>query len=137
MQFPLNATLQTASGRWPLRLQQARGFWTRFSGLMLRRELEREPVQGLLIPRCPSVHGFLMRYPLDIVYLASDEQGGHYHVTHTARLRPWGMSFGRNHRIQTPAGWITRRSQHALELSAGTVARYGIQPGQLLEVHLS
>lgn len=135
MHFGLDATLRTAVGAQPLRLRRARGLWARFSGLMLRRELGREPPHGLLIPHCPSVHGFFMRYPLDVVYLAGDGAPGRYRVTHTAHLRPWGLSFGRSHRVRTEAGWVARRSQHALELPAGTVARHGIEPGQLLEVH--
>jgi uncharacterized membrane protein (UPF0127 family) len=104
---------------------------------MLTRKLGSDPVQGLFIPRCPSVHGFFMFYSLDIVYLASEDIGNRYIITHTSRLRPWMVNFGRSRQIQTQHGVITQRSQHVLELAAGMVQRYGIEPGQLLEVHQS
>jgi uncharacterized membrane protein (UPF0127 family) len=137
MQFPLSATLHTPEGSQSLQLKWAKGLWSRFRGLMLTRKLGSDPIQGLFIPRCPSVHGFFMLYSLDIVYLASEERDNCYSITHTSRLRPWMVSFGRNRKIQTGQGVITKRSQHALELPAGIVELYRIQPGQLLEVHTS
>jgi uncharacterized membrane protein (UPF0127 family) len=45
----------------------ASSFPSRFLGLaMLDRERARE---GLLIPRCHSVHTFGMRFPLDLIFL--------------------------------------------------------------------
>jgi uncharacterized protein len=137
MQFPLNATLHTPKGTHALEIKWAKGLWSRFRGLMLTRKLGSDPTQGLFIPRCPSVHGFFMLYSLDIIYLASEDQHNRYTITHTSRLRPWMISFGRSRRIQTQHGVITQRSQHVLELPAGMVQRYGIEPGQLLEVHQS
>jgi uncharacterized protein len=137
MQFPLNAILHTPKGPQSLKLKWAKGLWSRFRGLMLTRKLGSDPVQGLFIPRCPSVHGFFMLYSLDIVYLADEEAEHRYSVTHTSRLRPWMVSFGRGRKIHTQHGVITKRSQHVLELPAGMVQRYGIEPGQLLEVHHS
>jgi uncharacterized membrane protein (UPF0127 family) len=137
MQFPISAILHTAQGPQSLQLSFAKGLWSRFRGLMLTRRLGSDPAQGLLIPSCPSVHGFFMLYSLDIVYLSSEAKDNFYSITHISRLRPWMVSFGRSRRIQTEHGIITKRSQHALELPAGLVERYGIAPGQLLEVHQS
>jgi uncharacterized protein len=135
MEFPLIATLHTLKGSQSLQIKWAKGLWSRFRGLMLTRKLSCDPAQGLFIPRCPSVHGFFMLYSLDIVYLASEDQDNRYSITHTTRLRPWMVSFGRSLQIHTQHGILTKRSQHVLELPAGMVQRYGIEPGQLLEVH--
>lgn len=136
MQFPQTATLHTQQGPLSLKLKIARGLWSRFRGLMLTRKLKDEPddTQALLIPRCPSVHGFFMLYSLDIVYLASEEEPNVYSVTHTTRLRPWRVSFGKSYTNESNASAGVRRSAHALELSAGIVERLGIVPGLRFEV---
>ena len=96
---------------------------------MLAAPLETEPrTQALLITRCPSVHGFFMRYAIDVVYLASAANGmqhgaAHYIVTHTTTLKPWRISFGRG------------RCAHALELPAGSIQRLQIETGDELVVH--
>lgn len=132
MQFPQAATLHIGSNATPrdhaFCLRIARNSWTRFRGLMLAAPLATEPrTQGLLITRCPSVHGLFMRYAIDVVYLASASSGArqgaaHYIVTRTARLKPWRVSFGRG-------------SAHALELPAGSIQRLQIQAGDELVVH--
>ncbi len=148
MLFKQPATLQTAKGLQVLQLKLARGLWSRFRGLMLSRPLKSEPdTQGLLITRCPSVHGFFMLYRLDIVYLAtatataadgsSTAQPAHrqaYDVTHTTSLRPWSVSFGKSRTLTTQHGSMTQRSAHVLELPSGAINLLGIAPGDRLEV---
>lgn len=142
MHFNESATLHTAQGPQALRVRTARGFWGRFRGLMFTAPLSSTPsAQGLFIAHCPSVHGFFMRYALDVVYLASERtsrmpnhSATSYLVTHISHLKPWGFSVGK--RWLPPVGsgqlqWL--RSQHALELPAGTVASLGIAPGDRLE----
>lgn len=128
MKFLTHATLSTAQGAQPLALRQARGLWSRFRGLMLAAPLKLEPVpQALLITRCPSVHGFFMRYTIDVVYLAgASKPGVRYRVTHATTLKPWRVSFGKSHQGQ--------RSAHVLELPAGSNQRFGIAPGDTLEI---
>ena len=118
-----NATLRTAATAvtHALCLRTARSFWSRFRGLMFAGPLRDEPVHGLLITRCPSVHGFFMRYAVDVVYLSRSSQGTHT-VTHTTTLKPWCLSFGGN------------GSAHALEVPAGTIAKLGIRIGDELQV---
>jgi uncharacterized membrane protein (UPF0127 family) len=102
---------------------------------MLTPPLQNHPVaQGLLIPHCPSVHGFFMRYPLDIIYLSRDD-ADHYTVTHTDTLAPWHISLGRNSLLPTSQGLTMRRSAHTLELPAGEIQKHQIEPGQPLEIH--
>lgn len=143
MIFNHKAKLHTAQGTRSLDLKLARGLWSRFRGLMLSRPLQMDPdPQGLLITRCPSVHGFFMLYSLDIVYLATDvtttdiksSPSQTYSVTHTTNLRPWSISFGKNHIVTTQQGTLNQRSAHALELPAGTIKLLGITPGDRLEV---
>lgn len=137
MRFTQAAQLQTASGQHPLLLHVARTTWSRFRGLMLHRPLLTSPSpQGLLITRCPSVHGFCMRFALDVVYLATDPdtQIPRYIVTHAAQLRPWRISFGRHWVRRTRSGSQHLRAAHALELPAGSIAGLGIAPGDLLEL---
>lgn len=126
MRFPVDATIRTSLGHQPLKLKLAQGLWSRFRGLMLTRPLPHEPQpHGMLITRCPSVHGFFMLYSLDIVYLAAQEDGHggqRYTVTHTTHLKPWSISIGKN------------RSAHALELPRGAIEVFGIAPGDQLEV---
>lgn len=133
MKFPHTATLHTAQGQRSLRLRIANGWWSRFRGLMLAAPLQTEPTaQALLITRCPSVHGFFMRYALDVIYLAAPTSRSTtdatqcYSVTHITTLRPWRISVGKRHRHQ--------RSAHALELPAGSGTRWNIQPGDTLEI---
>jgi hypothetical protein len=88
---------------------------------MFAGPLRDDPVHGLLITRCPSVHGFFMRYAVDVVYLSRALQGA-YTVTHTATLKPWRVSLGRN------------GSAHALELPAGSIDKLRIRRGDELQV---
>lgn len=126
MLFERNATLHTASAAHPLRLRVANTLWGRFRGLMLSAPLQTEPTrQALLITRCTSVHGFFMRYTIDVVYLCSTHTNT-YTVTRTATLKPWRASLGKSR--------TTRPSAHALELPAGSIQSLGIAPGDTLEI---
>ena len=141
MRFDEPATLHTRQGRHALSLGIARGFWGRFRGLMLAPPLGASPnPQALLLLRCPSVHGFFMRYALDVVYLGLSGQAGQsaerYIVTHAARLKPWRVSLGK--RWMPPQGQASAsavRSRHALEMAAGSIDALGIAPGDRLELH--
>jgi uncharacterized membrane protein (UPF0127 family) len=62
-------------------------FFSRFMGLMFRSELPAD--EGLLIEYSrylgsKSVHGFFMRFPLDLVFIDSEKR-----VVDIARLKPW------------------------------------------------
>lgn len=96
------------------RLSIARSFWQRFKGLMLSKPLPL--AQGLLIPRCASVHTLFMRYPLDVVYL--DAQGAV--VKLVPALNPWRLSWGGTAATQT------------LEMTAGGIAHCGLALGDCL-----
>lgn len=92
----------------------ASSFWQRFKGLMLSPPL---PIaQGLLIPRCASVHTLLMRYALDVVYL--DKRGAVVKLVYG--LAPWRLS------------WGGRAAAQTLEMTAGGIAHCGIVLGDSL-----
>lgn len=144
MPFNESAIVHTADGPQALCVKTARSFWSRFRGLMFAQPLRSTPsAQGLLIRRCPSVHGFFMRCTLDVVYLASEPSAAlpasgadTYRVTHTTQLKPWRISLGKPWQ-PPPVGSqpaVRLRSQHALELPAGSIAALGIAPGDRLEV---
>jgi uncharacterized membrane protein (UPF0127 family) len=47
-------------------------------------------------------------------------------VTHVTTLKPWRVSFGKSHQ--------GHRSAHVLELPAGSNQRFGIAPGDTLDI---
>ncbi len=94
-----------------LSIATADGFWARLRGLMFCRT--PGPDDALLIPRCPSVHTFFMRGPIDLAYLDAEACV----VKTVAGLRPWRVSVG------------GRRACQALEMAPGSLARHGLRPG--------
>lgn len=108
--------LHTTTGKHALTLRMARTFLARFRGLMLSAPLG--PAEGMLITRCTSVHSAFMRYPIDVVYL--DRDGAV--VRCVPHLKPWRAS------------WGIAGTAHVLELAAGSVAAFGIAPGDRLDL---
>ena len=118
-----NAILHTSRGQHPLLLRMADGFVSRLGGLMLIRHT-LPPQEGLLITRCASVHTAFMRFTIDVVYL--DDRG--IVTLCVPHLDPWRASL---------AGLRTRsRTRHTLELSEGSVRRWGVRAGDRLEAAL-
>lgn len=60
----------------------ADGFWSRFIGLMFRRDLPEQ--QALLLTPCNRIHSCFMRFPLDVIYLDQD-----WRVLDRELLKPW------------------------------------------------
>jgi len=117
------AVLHTRSGVHSLVIRLADTFPSRFRGLMLAAPLPCD--QGLLITRCCSVHTFLMRYALDLVYL--DKTG--LVVKCVPMLRPWRYSLGGARSIGN--GGV--RASHVLELQSGSIERLEVRLGDRLE----
>ena len=94
----------------------AADLWSRFIGLMGRRELP--PGFGLLLKHESAIHSFFMRVPIDVVYL--DSQGKVVKITPAMppnRLGP-----------------LVRGVQDVLELPVGTVERTQTCVGDQLEL---
>jgi uncharacterized membrane protein (UPF0127 family) len=111
---PSVGTLFTARGAHQLELRTATSFLTRFRGLMLSQPLQAS--EGMLITCCSSVHSAFMHYPIDVVYL--DRHG--IVIRCVPHLKPWRTS---------ESGFGRRRAAHTLELAAGSIAAFGIVPG--------
>lgn len=94
----------------------ARSFFARFMGLMGRKSMAQD--EGLLFPKCNSIHTFFMRFPIDVVFL--DGQGRVVSIAEA--VRPWRMLLPR---------WSAR---HCLELGAHRAKALGIEVGMHLEV---
>ncbi len=96
------------------RVRVARSFVRRFLGLMGRRGLR--PGEGLLLDPCSSIHTFLMRFPIDVVYVGPD------HVVRRVdhAMRPWRI------------GPLFTGAAYVVELAAGTARQVGVAPGDRL-----
>jgi len=94
----------------------ADGWWTRFWGLMGRKELPEGA--GLWIKPSSSVHTSFMRFPLDLVFLSRENEV----VKVCTRLRPWRFSAG------------GRGARTVLELAPGTLDRVKLHIGEKLAI---
>lgn len=97
------------------RAQVASDLWSRFWGLMGRRELPAG--SGMLITPCSSIHMFFMRFPIDVVFL--DRDNTVVKVVHS--IKPWRTAMGGG-------------GKKALELPAGTAAALPISEGDQLDL---
>lgn len=78
----------------------------------------REPGKGsaLVIPKCRQVHTFLMRFPIDIVFLDAENRI----LSMAANVRPYSITR------------YCKCAVNAIELPAGTASEYGLKPGDRL-----
>jgi uncharacterized protein len=82
-------------------------------GLLGRQEFEG----ALVLPSCRHVHTFFMRFPIDVAFC--DRNGA---VLRTVRLRPWRVS---------P---LVANAAFAIEAQSGAFERWGLRPGDEVEV---
>lgn len=83
----------------------------RMKGLLGSRSLP--PGEGLLIRPAPSIHTFLMRFPIDAVFVSRDGEV----LKVAANVKPW--------RVRS-----CRRAYAVLELAAGEAVRREIAVGE-------
>ena len=105
-----------ASGTLSLRVKVADNIWTRGWGLLGRKELKKD--EGLWIKPCASVHTLLMRFPMDLMYLDSENQVVKTHP----RLQPFKFSAG------------NRQTHSVLELPEGFLIRNHLAVGDRLVI---
>lgn len=68
-------------------LEVADTFFTRFKGLMLRKDIPLD--SALLIKPCDSIHTFFMRFPMTAIFLDKNMR-----VTKVVpNMKPWRMTF--------------------------------------------
>jgi uncharacterized membrane protein (UPF0127 family) len=111
----VNVTQGTIIGR---NIGRADNLWTRFRGLMLRAGLAED--EGLFIVPCSSIHMFLMRFALDVVYLDKELKV----VKTVPNLKPWRISFGGQGKsmLELPVGAIARsRTRTVDRIAVGEV----------------
>lgn len=110
--------LHTRTGDHQLRIELANNFARRLRGLMLTPGLAVD--EGLLLTGCKSVHTAFMCYSIDVLYL--DQYG---RVTRCVpNVRPW--------RASACLLQLKEPSAHTLEMGAGAIERYNVQPGDLV-----
>ena len=97
----------------------ATSFWARFRGLMGAAPLDSG--QGLYLP-VNSIHMLFMRFAIDAVFVSSSDASGDRRVVAVrADLPAWRG-------LVMPV----RGATGVLELQAGTAARVGLQPGDVV-----
>ena len=96
--------------------KRADSFFVRFVGLMGKKELE--PGSGLILTPCNSIHMFFMRFPIDAVFIDSNNKV----VYLMENLEPWRIS---------P---VIRKAHSVIELLPGTISSSGTELGDTLAV---
>jgi uncharacterized protein len=102
--------------RLPLKIKKCTTFLQRLRGLMFKRK----PInnEGILLMPCNSIHMFFMFFSIDVVFLDKKNQV----VAVKKNVRPW--------RIVLPV----RNAYAALELPPGSVNKYHINEGAVIEI---
>lgn len=85
-------------------------FVSRFLGLMGRSDFERG--EGLLFPKCRSVHMWFMSIPIDIVFLREGVEPKTFTVSRVvSSAKPW-----------SPLPFTDHQAHHTLELPEGAAS---------------
>ncbi|MCD2137998.1 DUF192 domain-containing protein [Salinicoccus halitifaciens] len=53
-------------------VRQAHNFWTRFKGLMFKRDMNRHA--ALHLSPCSSIHTFFMKFGIDVIYINRENE---------------------------------------------------------------
>lgn len=115
--YALNLTRQTYLAT---RLNTARTHWTRLRGLIGKSEHEFKSGCGLWIAPCRGVHTFAMGFPIDVLYLDSQDVVIHLE----ANLQPWRLAA------------VKARAKSVLELPAGSISVSGTGCGDKIKIVL-
>ncbi|NCB46149.1 DUF192 domain-containing protein [bacterium] len=99
------------------KIKVADTFVKRFRGLMLSQELNEN--EGMLIKPCNSIHMMFMRYPIDAVFLDSENKVKAVYEN----LKPW-IGITKMHSDVTSV----------LELKRGRANQTGINNGNILTI---
>lgn len=94
----------------------ARGLWARLWGLLGQRGLS--PGKGILLQPCQAIHTFLMRFPIDVLFVDS-----RHRVVHLVEKMP-------PYRLSPFVG----QAHYALELPVGSIGQSGTQVGDQLQL---
>lgn len=97
-------------------------FWTRLRGLQYRPPLAEN--EGLFITHCPSVHMIGVRFPIDVIFLDSEN-----FVTDWVENLPGGFHFYVAKARPDDTKKLFGKPLNAIELPAGSIARHKLQIG--------
>ena len=100
----------------------AKTFWARVRGLQFRPPLQLD--DGMLIPRCPSVHMIGVGFAIDVIFLDAESR-----ITDYKENLPGGF-----HIYVAKAGPQLGKPDSALELPAGAIARHELKIGDQLRL---
>jgi uncharacterized membrane protein (UPF0127 family) len=106
--------LQRPDGSAIADVELADSLWSRFMGLMGRRELPQGG--GICIRPCSSIHMFFMRFAIDAVFV--DRDGAVVRVYDS--IKPWRVTR------------VVRKAKACIELPAGTAAAARLGVGERL-----
>ncbi|MBZ5654742.1 MAG: DUF192 domain-containing protein [Acidobacteriia bacterium] len=101
-------------------LMIARTHWSRFRGLMATDASRFRRGQGLWISPSHGVHTFVMRFPIDVLYL--DRERLVIHIEE--ELKPWRLAA------------VRLRAASVLELPAGTIRESQTVLGDQVDIFL-
>lgn len=102
------------------RLRVADTAWTRLIGLIGTPRERFQSGEGLLIVPSHGIHTFMMRFPIDVLYLSGDHRVQHIEEN----VRPWRI---------TP---LLTEAATVLELPPHTVFETGTSIGDHIELHV-
>jgi len=100
---------------WLANVGMASGFAQRAVGLLGRRHVARD--EGIILPRCASVHTFGMRCAIDILFIDGERRV----LASREALVPWRFA-------------ACRGARDVIELGAGGLALAGVVSGDQLSI---
>ena len=96
----------------------ANTYFTRLKGLMGKTEFQSG--EGLLFPRCNSIHMWMMKLSIDVVFLKKQNQDWKIVGLHS-NVKPWKL---------LPVSCF--KADDTLELPVSTIERLGLKVGEVL-----
>ena len=99
-----------------VRLELAKSLWKQTVGLLGRRRFPADT--GLWLEPCNSIHTMGMQFAIDVLFL--DASG--YLLRAVRDLKPWRIC------------WPVWRARVVVEIPAGSIALWNIQPGNRYQI---
>lgn len=97
------------------KVEVANTFTKRFMGLMYRKHLGEN--EGLLLEPCNQIHTFGMKFSIDTITISGDNRIRHIDErVEPRKVRP-----------------MIKEGKKVLELRSGTIEKYGLEPGDIIE----
>ena len=93
----------------------ASSFFLRLKGLLGNKSIS--PNEGMLFPKCNSIHTLFMRFPIDCIFLNDNNAV----VKICENLSPWKVC-------------VEPKASKVLEMAAGTITRQNLRKDEVLEI---